>query len=838
MIIRVSDFLTAFFPELDEPIQFRAFKAKGAADSEDNGPVTFRTTRRELAEDKEVQSRVLAINKTRGIYFIPNAGGNTDAAITRYNAIFCERDDISIDEQNALLDSSPLATSIRVETLKSVHAYWLVEGDCSESQWRELQARLIAHFRGDPTVKNPSRVMRLPNLNHVSLNGDGGLHYKRVETREFYPERRYTVEALLAAFPPVVEARQSAKRNGRPQPVSNYATWDALWAEWGRRLMAHPSAHNNGAGNWDCQGLCHDGKGATGLVYFPARNRGHCNKGCDESAVLAAFGLPDRPDGAETHSTDDGQTTINPLDPLRALASEPSPADIEAALRQFAALLVSVDALAREMARDQAIKILKGCGCSGPARLVDAVLPSEKENGKANDSNGLGLRDPDPWPEPVDGAALLDEIASSMSRFVSMTTATAEAVALWVVYSHAYDLFDVAPLLAITSPEKRCGKTTLLTLLGALVPRPLSISNITSSALFRTVEKYHPTLLIDEADSFLTDNEELRGILNSGHRRSSAYVIRTTGDEHEPQLFTTWCPKAIALIGSLPATLEDRAMLIKMQRKRLNESVARLRFDRLKEFEHLRRRAAAWVSEIADQLRLSDPDIPDEIQNDRARDNWRPLLAIADAAGRDWPQRARDAARELGATVADSESARTLILGDLKAIFEERGDKLTSEEIIQALVEMESRPWAEWRSGKPISKVGLARLLRPFGIQPVKWREGEITQRGYQREDFGDTFARYLGIESPQSPHGPESTTYSEIDSPQSTPFVASSNGPNPLKTKPVATVATRIEEVARLDADGSNGGRKTFSEAGICPSCGSAGLRFESCPECGDFIR
>jgi putative DNA primase/helicase len=344
----------------------------------------------------------------------------------------------------------------------------------------------------------------------------------------------------------------------------------------------------------------------------------------------------------------------------------------------------------------------------------------------------------------------------------------------------------------ITSPVKRCGKTTLLNLLSALVPRPLSTSNITASALFRTVEKYSPSLLIDEADSFLTDNEELRGILNSGHRKASAYVIRTTGDDYEPQMFTTWSPKIIALIGALPDTLEDRAIIIRLQRKSASEKKERLRSDRMGEFEPVCRRAARWASDLKETLRYADPDIPPEITNDRARDNWRPLLAIADAAGGDWPQFARETTRTMASEEPDSESARTLLLADLKMIFEDHIERLASDEIIRSLVEMESRSWAEWKGGKPLSKVGLAGLLRPFGIKPRKWREGKQSERGYYRSDFDETFARYLPSNSPQSPHAQESVTYNAPNSPQDTDSVATSNDTNSLKTNPVASVSSQ----------------------------------------------
>lgn len=421
-------------------------------------------------------------------------------------------------------------------------------------------------------------------------------------------------------------------------------------------------------------------------------------------------------------------------------------------------------------------------------------LKPQTDAEETTDNGELVLHDPELWAEPVNGMALLDELARAVSRFLSASEDIFKTVALWVVYAYAYDLFDVSPLLAVLSPEKRCGKTTLLILLNALVPRPLAIANITASALFRTVEKYRPTLLIDEADSFLTDNEELRGILNSGHRKATAYVIRTTGDEHEPRRFTTWTPKAIALIGALPGTLEDRSIAIRLQRKRANDQTERLRLDALNEFEHLRQRAARWVEDTKEVLRLAEPQIPTEIQNDRARDNWRPLLAIADAVGGDWPEQTRRIACQMSGTEPDSESAKTLLLGDLKAIFAERtATRLTSEVIIQALLELESRPWAEWKSGKPLSKIGLARLLKPFGIEPKKWRDRQLeTRRGYYLADFEETFARYLGIESPHSPHATQSTTYSENEVATDTPFVATRNPDNPNEINAVATVATR----------------------------------------------
>src|SRR5215831_11442204 len=136
---------------------------------------------------------------------------------------------------------------------------------------------------------------------------------------------------------------------------------------------------------------------------------------------------------------------------------------------------------------------------------------------------------------------------------------------LWIVFTYALDAFDEAPILALCSPLKRCGKTTTEDLTAALAQRPLTAANITVAALYRTVEQFAPTLIVDEADTFLLTNLALRGIINSGHTRATAFVIRTAG--HEPRLFSTWGARMIALIGRLPATLEDRAIVLPMRRR-------------------------------------------------------------------------------------------------------------------------------------------------------------------------------------------------------------------------------------------------------------------------------
>ena len=277
-----------------------------------------------------------------------------------------------------------------------------------------------------------------------------------------------------------------------------------------------------------------------------------------------------------------------------------------------------------------------------------------------------------PWSDDVPGAELLDNIQAVFERYIVLPAGAAEALALWTLHAWTMDSGDTSPFMVLSSPTKRCGKTSVLILLTYLTPRSELASNISPSALFRYIEDVRPTLLIDEADSFAKDNEELRGILNSGHTKAAAHVIRNVevNGEHKPRRFSTWAPKAIASIRALADTLEDRSIVISLQRKPKAAKVERLRKRDSDEFAILRRKAARWAEANLAQLEDPDPNVPETL-NDRAADNWRPLLAIADLAGADWPRRARESACILSGEGHDTTSINVELLADIRAAFGE-----------------------------------------------------------------------------------------------------------------------------------------------------------------------
>lgn len=415
--------------------------------------------------------------------------------------------------------------------------------------------------------------------------------------------------------------------------------------------------------------------------------------------------------------------------------------EIEAALRRLRCEMVGVDALREAAVRTEAIKHLTKIGLQAPAQLVSAALSRPDQE---VEKHKIAFSEPEPWIHPVDGTSLLDEIANVLCRFVVMSLDEIKAVALWILHTYAVEATSICPILIIKSAEKRCGKTLLLELLLNLVFRPLPASNITAASLFRAIEKYKPTLLLDEADTFLHNNDELKGIINSGYRSSSSYVVRTVGDDYEPKVFNTFGPKAIAQIDKPQETIMDRGIIIEMRRKKPDEQSERLRSDRIFEnLKHLRQKAMRWAKDNLAGLTEWEPKVPPTL-NDRAQDSWRPLLAIAELAGKRWAEYGQESAIKLSGENSEA-SKRALLLSDIKAIFEKaQAKRIASAEICARLGDIEEHPWPEWRNGQPITVRQLARLLEPLGIRPKQLRMGESNIRGYESDDFTDVFSRYL----------------------------------------------------------------------------------------------
>jgi uncharacterized protein DUF3631 len=344
---------------------------------------------------------------------------------------------------------------------------------------------------------------------------------------------------------------------------------------------------------------------------------------------------------------------------------------------------------------------------------------------------------------------LLGSAVKKIHDYVVLTDEQADACALWAAHSHAVEAFRITPYLNPQSATKQSGKTRLLEVLRPLCARPVDTDGTSPAALIRTVDAERPTLLLDETDASFNGSKEmaetLRGILNSGFRsRGNFRKCVGEGANMQVRSYSTFGAKALAGIGRLPDTIADRSIPIRLRRRAPGEKIQEF-FEEEWEAE-----ATSIANGFADALTpqfeaLAEarPNRPEGI-SDRAKDAWKPLLAIADLAGGDWPERARHAAQVLcGASDLDEQEIGIRLLGALRVAFEDT-DKLTSAELLEHLHALKDEPWSDWSRGNPISARKVADLLRPFEIKPKDIRTIGGTRKGYRLEDCEDGFERYL----------------------------------------------------------------------------------------------
>lgn len=372
---------------------------------------------------------------------------------------------------------------------------------------------------------------------------------------------------------------------------------------------------------------------------------------------------------------------------------------------------------------------------------LDTIVKTEKA--VIHDTN-TPFSEIEPWHEPVNPANLLTSISNTIKRFIVCQNETVTATTLWAAMTWFIDMIQVAPLAVITAPEKRCGKSQMLFLLSRIVNRPLAASNITSSALFRSIDAWQPTLLIDEADTFIRENEELRGLINCGHTRESAYTIRVVGDDHTPKKFCVWGAKALAGIGKLPDTIMDRSITLELRRKRPEETIDRLRHAEPELFRVLAKKLARFAKDYSDTVRNAKPALPD-VLHDRAQDNWEPLFAIAEIAGEEWPHLANIAALKLSNDSEQLKSIGVELLSDIYEIINTlQTDRISSADLIAALCKDDEKSWSTYNRGHSITPRQIATRLREFGIVSQTIRLGITTAKGYLFLQFADAFNRYV----------------------------------------------------------------------------------------------
>jgi hypothetical protein len=631
--------------------------------------------------------------------------------------------DFSLDEILQHLDQTLLPASLAIETGGGLHVYFLfreAEAATPETIARVEVAlrRLADHVGGDLQCAECARLMRVP----------GTTNYKRetpaaVRVLRDRPAARYELAELeewLAEARPLLR-RRPKQGNGAGTPFAAYADSGTAPIDVETRLT---EMRHEGAGDASIH--------STQLQVTAAL----LARGEETDSVVAKVLAATRIVGDPAWDWDKEERAIRAMCESwvkkhpRDEKSEPLIAELARLSR------LEYDKRRKKEAKKLGIQL---------TTLDREVAELRAQNAAERDF--LPHWNVEPWPEPVDGAALLDTLRWHLARYVVLPAHADVALSLWVLNTWVFESFDIAPYLSITSPTRRCGKTVLMTLLYWLCCRGKKSDNMSKPAIYRSVDAERPTLVLDEVGWVVDLKDERQGILCGGFERNGfVEVCEGDGTAITTRLFSTYCPKAFGLIGKLTATLTDRSIVISMQRKMPTEKAERLRRRDSDEHAQLRRQCLRWANDKAKALEQAAPPVLAGL-NDRACDLWEPLFAIADAAGGGWPERARAAALALSGAGAGEDDTRGIeLLEDVKKAFAACGlAELPTKVLIAALCADPERPWAAYAKGEQITDRQLAKLLRPFGIvSETVHPPGAPHAKGYRRADFEDAWGRYL----------------------------------------------------------------------------------------------
>lgn len=464
----------------------------------------------------------------------------------------------------------------------------------------------------------------------------------------------------------------------------------------------------------------------------------------------------------------------------------------------------------------------------------------------------------------VDGADLLNRVRATVIEYVVLPNGqAADAATLWAAATHAQPAWEHATRLRITGPEKRCGKSRLLEVIEGLAHHPLATADATVAAIYRSIDEHDPrTLFFDEYDTLFgtkksaDDNEDLRALLNAGFRRGKP-VLRCDGPNNDVREFPSFAMAALAGIGDLPDTVEDRSVSIYLRRRAPHEKVKPLRARRdVPHLHMLRSELNEWLRAHLDQLMDAEPELPVE---DRAADTWEPLVAVADLAGGDWPERARAAAKSFN-EIAEESSANdkvaTRLLTDLRTVFAEH-DKLHTETVLEALHKLEDAGWSDY-FGRPFGSRDLSKILKPYGVAPRDVKIDGTNKKGYVRDELWDVWQRYLPQDHNTQPEPGDPSATSATSATQQVIAVADGTAvadTSATPPRPGNAPDSRPDPVADTSATGNSSATYLTSavaqvaqvaatwparETGPCVRCGTAHHRYGEggntlCQQCRD---
>jgi putative DNA primase/helicase len=417
-------------------------------------------------------------------------------------------------------------------------------------------------------------------------------------------------------------------------------------------------------------------------------------------------------------------------------------------------------------------------------RAVGEIRTLDEEAVGSSDTSDDDLLD-----EEIDLAATLDEILAELRRYIVASNTLLGTTALWAAHTHVVHhervRLTVSPRLAIQARDAGCGKTIVLECMAALVANPRMAASVTASSVLRVIDALQPTFLVDEADQLLhyrNANPDLLAVLNASHRRTTAFVersVQTPDGNWVVQRFKVWGAMALASIGELPRTQQDRAIRIHLLKALAKDIPEHLEDGTSEKLEALQKKLRTWAAYLEELPRPAMPDLLMR-QAGRVLDNWRPLIAIADVAGGRWPKLARDAVTEAveaekrpsriqrllisirkafdtQCESTDAETGRTIVVGPF--------ERLETPVLIETLIDDEDEEWATANRGRAINAYWLRDNMRDL-LDPPGSQQWETTdngarchRRGYERHQFEKAFAAYLPDYIPPTPRPPSGVT-------------------------------------------------------------------------------
>ena len=366
----------------------------------------------------------------------------------------------------------------------------------------------------------------------------------------------------------------------------------------------------------------------------------------------------------------------------------------------------------------------------------------------ADEEDAIGYEADEPWPEPVATEGLLDATLAQLRRYVVIHDEHfAVACALWALFAWCHEIASYSPLLVVQAADADSAKTTLSKVLELLTPRALMITEPTGPVLYRTVDRDHPTLIIDDADQLLPRKPDLASIINASWTRGTTIPRLERG---VTRYFDPFCPKVLNGINLLPhlrPATRSRCITGNLLPKLPDEKVidyARAAED--EDFLTLRRKAMRWAADSMAAVKSASPALPEGFSQNRQRNNYTLLFAIADLAGGSWPKRIRAAAVKLSREHNEPSLGKCL-LAKFYEFFIAHGLLLTSKQVETLLAAEDESEWSNYRDrGRPINRYEVAHLLKPFGIRPdVIHPRGKPADRGYNAAWFEVAFRHYLG---------------------------------------------------------------------------------------------